>query len=165
MTENLPVPAASMPEGWSIQRVAALVRDCSTSMYELPYILKTHSLTQAQYDKLAATEVFQNTLASMTAEWNAIGNTQKRLALEAAIALEDALPTVASRLSKSTEPLPGVVELAKLFAKMAGIGEQTQANAPTEKFKIVISLGADTVAFDKTKTIEVSSEPAQNSPI
>jgi hypothetical protein len=161
---TLPTPT-QMPEGWTIQRVAALVRDCSTNMYELPFILKTHGLSQAQYDRLAATEAFQNTLTSMTAEWNAIGNTKQRLALESALALEDALPTLAAHLGKTRDPTPAVIELAKLFAKMSGVGENAQQNAPTEKFKIVINLGADTVAFDKTKTIEIQSEPTENSTV
>ena len=162
---NLPAPNP-MPAGWTIQRVAALVRDCATNMYELPFILKNHGLTQDQYDRLAATEAFQNTLTTMTAEWNAIGNTQKRLALEAAIGLEDALPEVIRRLnSRPAEPLPAVVELAKLLAKMAGIGESTQANAPTEKFKIVFNLGADVTTFEKTKTIEIQHESTQDSPV
>jgi hypothetical protein len=161
---NLPV-STTMPTGWTIQRVASLVRDCSTNMYELPFILKTHGLTQAQYDHLAATEAFQSTLASMTAEWNAIGNTKQRLALESAIALEDAMPVLGASLSKAKDPTPAVIELAKLFAKMAGLGESTQANAPTEKFKIVINLGADVTAFEKTKTIEVQHESTQDSTV
>lgn len=147
-----PVPATQMPAGWTIQKVASLVRDLSTNMYELPFVLKTHGLSQAQYDTLAASDAFQSALRAMTVEWNTIGNTQKRLALEAAIYLEDALPSVAARLSKATEPLAGVVELAKLLAKMAGVGEVAQTNAPTERFKITINLGADISAFEKSRT-------------
>jgi hypothetical protein len=154
------VPAANMPDGWTISKVARLVRDLSTNMYDLAFVLKTHGLTQAQYDGLAASEAFQSALRAMTIEWNTIGNTQKRLALEAAIYLEDALPAVAARLSKATEPLPGVVELAKLLAKMAGIGEAAQNNAPTERFKITINLGADVQQFEKTRpVVEIQSQP------
>lgn len=154
-------PPPNMPPGWTIHKVAALVRDLAANLYELPFILKTHGLTQAQYDALSGTEAFQSALRVMTVEWNTIGNTQKRLAIEAAIALEDALPTVAARLSKATEPLAGVVELAKLLAKMAGIGEGAQSQAPTERFKITINLGADVQQFEKqrsTLTIQSVSE-------
>ena len=99
------------------------------------------------------TQFFKNTLQAMTVEWNAVGNTQKRLALEAAIALEDALPAVAARLSKNTEPLAGVVELAKLLAKMAGVGEANAQQVPTERFKITINLGADVAQFEKSRPV------------
>jgi hypothetical protein len=147
------VPATQMPSGWTIHKVAALVRDLAHNMYDLPYILKTHGLTQAQYDSLAGNEFFKHTLQAMTVEWNAVGNTQKRLALEAAIALEDALPAVAARLSKNTEPLAGVVELAKLLAKMAGVGEANAQQVPTERFKITINLGADVASFEKSRPV------------
>ena len=146
------VPAVAPPQVPAAQ-VAALVRDLAHNMYDLPYILKTHGLTQAQYDNLAGNEFFKHTLQAMTVEWNAVGNTQKRLALEAAIALEDALPAVAARLSKNTEPLAGVVELAKLLAKMAGVGEANAQQVPTERFKITINLGADVASFEKSRPV------------
>lgn len=153
------VPAqVNMPEGWTIQRAAAFIRDIAHNMYDLPFILKTHGVSQAQYDGIKDSEFFQNALRAMTIEWNSIGNTQKRLAIEAAIALEDALPTMAARLHKPTELLTGVVELAKLLAKMAGVGEVTQNNAPTERFKITINLGADVQTFDKGRTVQLVTE-------
>lgn len=162
------VAPPQMPPGWTIQKVASLVRDLSTNMYDLPYILKTHGLSQAQYDVLSTNEAFQSTLRAMTVEWNTIGNTQKRLALEAAIYLEDALPAVAARLSKATEPLAGVVELAKLLGKLAGVGEPTQNNAPQERFKITINLGADVQQFEKSRAIEiqqVTEGPSPEAPV
>ena len=156
----VPVPPANMPVGWTIQKTAALIRDLAHNMYEVPFILKTHGVSVAQYEALQKNEFFERTLAAMTVEWNSIGNTQKRLALEAAIALEDALPTVAARLSKATEPLAGVVELAKLLAKMSGVGEVAQNAAPTERFKITINLGADVQRFEKQRpTLTVQSIP------
>jgi hypothetical protein len=156
------LPATEMPANWTIHKVAALVRDLSHNMYELPYILKTHNLTQAQYDKLATNAVFQGMLHTMTVEWNAVTNTQKRLSIEAAIALEDALPTMAARLHKPTELLTGVVELAKLLAKMAGVGETNAQQAPTERFKITINLGADVASFEKSRpVIEIGTSESE----
>jgi hypothetical protein len=142
-----------MPDGWNIQRVAKLVRDLSTNMYDLDYVLKTHALSKEQYTRLAATEAFQSALTTMTIEWNGIGNTQKRLALESAIYLEDSLPTVAARLNKATEPLEAVVALAKLLGTFAGLGGNGQTSAPSEKFKITFNLGADISAFDKARPV------------
>jgi hypothetical protein len=51
------------------------------------------------------------------------------------------------------EGLPGVVEAAKLFAKVAGAGEQKSGGgAPGERFTINIDLGGD-------QRITVASSP------
>jgi hypothetical protein len=157
-----PPPPANMPVGWTMQKVAAFIRDLAHNMYEVPFVLKTHNVSQAQYDSVKDSEFFQNMLRAMTIEWNSIDNTQKRLAIEAAIALEDAMPILAARMHKPTELLTGVVELAKLFAKVAGVGEAaSHSTAPTEKFKIVINLGSDTQQFDKSHpTIVVGHDDA-----
>ena len=160
----IPVPSTQMPDGWSIHRVAALVRELAMNLYDVPVILKKHNLSEAQYTLLTENPLFQRTLEAATIEWNAPQSTNKRLALEAAIALEDALPTVASRLSKATEPLPGVVELAKLLAKVAGIGEGPQQQGGGERFKIIINLGADTLNIEKFRpaiTLEHADAPAE----
>ncbi len=162
-----PAPATNMPTGWTMQKTAAFIRDLAHNMYDLPFILKTHGVSQIQYDGIKDQEFFQAALRTMTIEWNSIGNTQKRLAIEAAIALEDAMPTLAARMTKSTELLTGVVELAKLFAKVAGVGEATQNNAPTERFKITINLGADSERFEKQRppTVEITDSSAENRPV
>lgn len=158
----LQVPSAPMPEGWTIHRVAALVRDLAVNMYDLPFTLSKHSLTDEQYETLRQNDFFKKAIEAATIEWNSPLSTPKRLAMEAAIALEDALPDVAMRLRKTNEPLPGVVELAKLFAKMAGVGEQSPGSqAPQEKFKITINLGADVAQFDKTRSNLIIEAGAQ----
>lgn len=159
------VPAAPMPEGWTIHKVAALVRELAMNMYDVPVVLKKHGLSEAQYDTIKDNEFFKRTLEAETIEWNRPQSTTRRLAIEAAIALEDALPAVAARLSKANEPLPGVVELAKLFAKMAGVGENANAPAQSEKFKITINLGADVAQFDKQRgMLTIESQSVQQKP-
>lgn len=154
------VPAEPMPQGWTIHRVAALVRDLAMNMYETPFVLQKHSLTPGQYETLCGNDFFKKALEAATIEWNSPLSTPKRLAMEAAIALEDALPDVAVRLRNNKEPLPGVVELAKLFAKMAGVGEQANAaNTPQERFKITINLGADIMQVEKSRVpISIQSQ-------
>lgn len=151
------VPAA-MPEGWSLTKVAVLVRDVAQNMYDLPYILKKHTLSAEQYATLKDNQFFQSALAQMTMEWNSAANTQKRLALEAAIAVEDALPTVAARLSKPTEPLADVVSLLKVLSEIAGTIGSKAAQSPAaigEKFKIVINLGGDLVEREAHASLKV----------
>lgn len=158
-----PVAATTMPNGWTIHKVAALVRDLAMNLYDTPTILKTHNLSEAQHVLLTENEFFKRALEAAVIEWNSPQSTNKRLAMEAAIALEDALPAVAARLSKANEPLPGVVELAKLLAKMAGVGESATQPIASEKFKITINLGSDVLSLEKERAprnlVEVQSFP------
>ena len=79
-----------------------------------------------------------------TIEWNSAMSTPDRIKIQAAAALEDKLPDLAIRMGNKSEGLPGVVEAAKLFAKIAGVGEREMgAVASGERFSIVINLGAD----------------------
>ncbi len=150
----------ALPDGWSLNKVASLVRDVAQAMYDLPNILRKHNLTQPQYDVLANNEFFKRALEQFTLDWNSAANTQKRLSLEAAIALEDALPTVAARASKPMEPLADVVQLVKVLAEIAGsIGNKAvQTQGPSERFKIEINIGAEKFQREATPMIVVNPE-------
>lgn len=161
------MPKAPMPDGWNLNKVSALVRDLAQNMYDVPDILKKHGLNEAQYRLLAGNEFFKSALEQFTIDWNTAGNTQKRLALEAAIYLEDGLPNVAARMGKATEPLADVVSLVKVLAEIAGtIGAKAihAPVAPSERFKIIINLGADTFQRDAAvpPLVQVNPEPSGN---
>jgi hypothetical protein len=80
--------------------------------------------------------------------------------MQAAIGLEDAMPTMAARMLKQNEPVANVVELAKIFTKIAGVGEDKSQSAPTEKFHITIDLGGDIQRFEKSRPqLTLSAEP------
>lgn len=146
------VPLSEMPEGWTIHKSASLVREIAQNMYDLPTILAKFQLDQGQYDRLKDNEFFKKAVEATTIEWNAPQNTKKRLALEAAIALEDALPDVAARLKKSNEPLPGIVQLVKVLSEIAGVTGQATQGQPSNagaQFKITFNLGADQASFAK----------------
>jgi hypothetical protein len=157
-----------MPDGWNLHRVAALVSDVAQNMYELPYILKKHDLTASQYQTLEKNAFFQRALEAEVITWSGANSIQKRLMLEAAIAVEASMPTVAARMSSKTEPLGEIVMLMKLFAEMAGVvGTKSAQAGPAsfgERFKIVINLGGETLQKEaepgmKPVTIEHVSTP------
>ncbi len=156
--ETLPVPAPTMPDGWTVHKIAALVRDLAMNLYDTPVILKTHGLSEEQYKLLEENPFFKNAIQAAVTEWNSPHSTNKRLAMEAAIALEDALPALATRMSSPGEPLSQAIEAAKLFAKMAGVGESAQQAPTGEKFKITINLGGDTFEREKERTPRVVME-------
>lgn len=164
-TPLFPVTAAVNPVAspYTIQSIAALVRDLAVNMYDTDYILKKHNLTQDEYEGLCANEFFKRAMEVAAAEWNSAMSTNKRLAMQAAIGLEDAMPTMAARMMKSNEPIQNIIEIAKIFTKIAGVGEEKTLAAPTEKFHITIDLGSDVVHFEKnrpsTEPVEIQSQP------
>lgn len=156
-----PLPKAEVPAGWTIHKIAALVRDLAMDIYEEAVILKNHNLSPEQFATLKENEFFKRAIEQAVLEWNSPFSTQRRIALESAIAMEEALPTLAARLSAAKEPLEAVVGLLKVFSEMAGItgAKAVSTNQQNgEKFKIVINLGADTV--NRTApVINVTSSP------
>lgn len=150
------VPGPLTQDGWTIHKVAALVRDLAMNLYDEPTILHKHGLSLEAYQTLQKNQFFQNALEQETIAWNSPQSATRRLALESAMAVENALPTVAARLHNTNEPLADVVSLIKVLSELAGaIG--SKANAQTgpsaSQFKITINLGGDTMARDVTPTI------------
>src|SRR5262245_17379940 len=92
-TENIVIlPPVKPPKDWTMAKIAALVRDVAQDIYELPEILERNNITAAQFKYLSDNEFFKTTVEQYRTEWYSASNTHKRIALEAAIALEEALP-------------------------------------------------------------------------
>lgn len=141
-----PYPKAPLPVGWTLPKVACLVHDVAIQMYDLPDILKKYGLSPEQYATLETNEFFEKSLKQFTIDWHSATNTPRRLALEAAMSIEHVLPDIVGRATKPNEDLSAVVSLLKVLSEIAGVtgakAQQAQ-QAPTEKFNIVINLGAD----------------------
>ena len=158
---TVPVPVSApvtLPPDFTIHNIAALVRDVAVAMEDMPTVLKKHGLSQQQYDNLATNQFFQRVLEDAVQNWHKPQSTKERVALAAAIALEDALPKIAARMSAAREDLADVVETAKLFADLAGLGPKAnQIAQPTgEKFSININLGGDRLHIETTRPVEGS---------
>lgn len=145
----------TLPPDFTIHQIAALVRDVAVQLEDMPVILKKHGLSRQQYDSLAGNQFFQNVLQEAVKNWHSPQSTKERVALGALLALEDALPRIAARMTAGREDLADVVETAKLFADLAGISPKTtQQVQPTgEKFSININLGSDVQQFDTTRPV------------
>jgi hypothetical protein len=135
--------------------LAKLAREMAMDIKERTTILKEFALTEAQYDFLEAhNEFYRQALAAACKEWHAPLTTQERIKVEAAAILEDSLLVLGSRMQNKGEGLPGVVEAAKFFAKIASVGERENGPvSPGERFTINIDLGGD-------KSLSVSATPA-----
>jgi hypothetical protein len=123
--------------------LAKLARAIAMDIKETHAILSEFGLTQVQYDYLSTQNtVYKNALEAACIEWHSPLSTKERVAVAAAAILEDSLPTLGARMQNRGEGLPGVTETAKLFAKLAGVGERENSGAPLgERFVINIDLG------------------------
>lgn len=133
------LPPLTAPE------LAKLARELAMDVKERASVLREYNLSETQYEFLEANnEFFKAALHAACVEWHAPLSTQERIKVEAAAILEDSLPGLGARMQNKGEGLPGVVEAAKLFAKVAGVGER-EAGAPNlgERFTINIDLGGD----------------------
>lgn len=133
------LPALTWPE------LSKLAMDVAMNIKQTHVILAEHKLTQTQYDFLEANnEFYRNALTEACRQWHAPLSTQERIKVEAAAILEDSLLGLGARMQNRAEGLPGVIEAAKLFAKVAGVGEpQGGAISSSERFVINIDLGGD----------------------
>lgn len=139
--------------------LAGLARLIAMELRDRSDILKDFKLTETQYEFLEAhNPFFKAALHAACTEWHAPLNTPERIKVEAAAILEDSLIGLGARMQNKGEGLPGVVEVAKLFAKVAGVGErEVGSSAPGERFTINIDLGGD-------QKITVASSPAPSPP-
>lgn len=135
-----------LPKDFGTVQITALARDLAMDLLTVDVILKKHGLSNAQYEFLCEyNDYFKSTIAQQAKEWQSIGSTQDRLRAQAAAALEEQFPTLASRMGKQSEKFADAVEAAKLFAKVAGVdGTPSGHGAAGERFTINIDLGADT---------------------
>lgn len=129
----------------SFTDLAKLARDVAMDIKDRHVVLKDFNLTHAQYDFLEAhNEFYKNALQAACIEWHAPLSTQKRIAIEAAAILEDSLLGLGTRMQSKHEGLPGVIEAAKFFGKLSGVGERDAGSSGSgERFTINIDLGGD----------------------
>lgn len=139
--------------------LAQLARELAQNIRPRSLILADLKLSETHYEFLEANNpFFAAALKQACIEWNSPMSIQDRLKLESAAILEDSLPGLGARMQNKGEGLPGVTEMAKLLAKIAGVGEREVAGpSSAERFVINIDLGAD-------KKITLSTEAAQSAP-
>lgn len=133
----VPLPDLSPPQ------LGALAAEIARDLRDLEVVLADYKLTLEQYNYLKYNPFFKKILEIAIIDWNSSNSVHKRLQIEAATYLEQGMPVIGSRMLNEREELKDVVETAKMFAKVAGIGEDSRQAAPGEKFSIHIDLGGD----------------------
>lgn len=148
------LPALTWPE------LSKLAREMAMDIKERSTILKEFGLSETQYDFLEThNDFYRQALSAACREWHAPLTTAQRIEVEAAAILEDSLLVLGARMQNKGEGLPGVVEAAKLFAKIARAGErESSPSAPGERFTINIDLGGDKSLTVSTKSAGPANE-------
>lgn len=124
----------------------SLAREIAQDIYPIEDILKAHKLNQTDFETIAKLPRFQEYLAEAIRVWNATASTAERVKLRAGTMIELSLPEMYARLHDRAEALNHKVELLKILARIAEIGERGAQAGQTsngERISITINMGAD----------------------
>ena len=146
-------------------QLAKLAEELANRTFNHIKVLRSYNLTIEQFEKyIASNPYFVQAYDAAIIEWNAATSTAKRIKIRSAAALEQSLPALHSRMVDAKEALPAAVETAKLFAKLAGVGEEKQAQVSGERFTISINIGTKKIEQEVNPTIDVTPTPALEKP-
>lgn len=139
------------------QQLVKLAVELANATFNPADILKAFKVTDDQFKHyIKPNEFFCRAYDAAVIEWNSANSTAKRIKVRSAAALEGSLPTLVARMVDAKESLPAVVETAKLFAKLAGVGEEKQTAASGEKFTININIGSKKIEQTVQPTIDTT---------
>jgi hypothetical protein len=144
-------PALDMDE----VTLAKLAREMAMCVRKAEAIFADYGIDETQYYELATrNEFFKRAKEQFTLEWNSSCSAADRVRAISAAYLEQSLPALAKRL-QGNEPLAAVADMAKLFARNAGIGDLKGDAKSNERFVITINMGDDaTETYNKSIEIK-----------
>ncbi|QIG67483.1 hypothetical protein EVB41_018 [Rhizobium phage RHph_TM3_14A] len=116
--------ALSLPPGDDLDASMRLVaRNLAMGIYPLPKILEDCGIKPSDFHRWKEHPRFLGYLKSETEAWNSAQNTPERTKLKAGIVMEEWITDAYLELKDRKQPLNHRVELGKLVAKIAGMGE------------------------------------------
>lgn len=120
-----------------------VARDIAMDIYPLPTILVNAGISVQDFNTWKEHPRFLEYLRSETEAWKSATNTVERTKLKAAVIMEEFMIEANARLHDKTIALNHRVELGKLVAKIAGMGEPKllNAGAGTPTFQLKINIG------------------------
>lgn len=119
-----------------------VARDLAIGIYDLPTILKNNSVNVNDFDVWKLNPRFLDLLRSEREAWGAAGNTADRTKLKAAVIMEEFMVEAYAGLHDRKIALNHRVELGKLVARIAGMGETRALNgAGGAAFSLNINIG------------------------
>lgn len=145
--------------------LAKLAREMAMNIRPALTVFEDFGITPEDYYGIEKNEFFKRAKEQFALEWNSALSVNERVKLISAAFLEEALPRLGKRMM-GDEPLPAATEVAKLFARNAGLGEGKGEQKTSERFQITINIGEEVKTFDKalmpdSNVIELQPTPAK----
>jgi hypothetical protein len=135
-------------------RLVVLAREIAMDIHDLPDVLKRLNITENQWQQIQHNPRFAGYLEDAMQTWHSALNGSERIKVKSLTAIEDWLSTAYGLLHNEKENLRDKTELAKLIARLAGVGEKQMNELPAgEKISITINMGEQTVHAEKSVTI------------
>jgi len=135
-----------------------LAREIAIDHLSIDDILRLYRLTPEEWYDIKENPRFAQVLEQEIPAWQTATNTTERTKLKAGAIIENWLPESNMRLHDQQETLPAKVELAKMIARIAGLGmDRVVSGESAEKFSLVINIGDGNkreLIVSKTNTIE-----------
>lgn len=105
-----------------------VARDIAMDIYDIATILQNNSIDSRDFNTWKEHPRFLSYLRSETEAWKSATNTLERTKLKAAVIMEDFMQEAYTQLHDKKVALNHKVELGKLVAKIAGMGEPKVLN-------------------------------------
>lgn len=135
-------------------RLVQLARELAMDIHPLPDILKRLNITDIQWEEIQRNPRFNGYLDDAVVTWASALNGPERIKVKSLAAIEDWILTAYGYLNDEKSALRDKVELAKLMARLAGVGEKAPGELPVgEKISITINMGEQTMHVDKAAPI------------
>lgn len=135
-----------------------LAREIAMDIHPLEDILKRHNVGPADWDVLCRHPRFAGYLNDALVTWQSAMNAADRIKVKSLAAIEDWLLTAHELLHVKDGSLRDKVELAKLVARLAGVGEAKTDMPVGEKISITINMGDERVVAHKIAAAPVTIE-------
>lgn len=143
--------------------LAKLAREMGMAVRDYKDIFKDFDITEEDYYQIEKNEFYQRAKTQFALEWNSSLSATERVKVISAAYLEQVLPVIGAKALNAEEKLPDATEVAKFFARNAGVGvDKPDAKSAAERFVITINLGADTEGkpliekYDKSIAIDAN---------
>lgn len=143
-------------------KMAKLAGELASATFTPAKVFEKFGLTSEQFKQyVESNPFFKQAYDAAVIEWHSATSTLKRLKIRSAVGLEETLPTLLARMADRTEALPGVVQATTIVAKMAGAGEERQAQGSSERFTISINIGSKKIEQVVEPTIDLTPTPKE----
>jgi hypothetical protein len=132
--------------------ISRLAREVARHLKPLELILEAHSINSEEWERIQANQIFLTRLAEEAAVWagNTKDNLRNRIAIKAAIAVEEAMGEAVSMVGNPAIGGEARIKALHFLAKLGQLDAQTMTKDDgSGRVTINILLGGKKLSFDK----------------